>query len=53
MYKSDIQFLRDKYRELAEDYNKLLEENRVLKEINARYRELITIEDDGEETQVG
>lgn len=49
MFKSDIQFLREKYRELAEENDRLRDENKILKEINARYRELITIDKDGEE----
>lgn len=49
MFKSDLQFLREKYRELAEENDRLRDENKILKEINARYRELITIEKDGEE----
>lgn len=32
MYKSDIQFIRDKYRELAEENNQLRDENRILRE---------------------
>ena len=48
MYKSDIQFIREKYKELAEENNKLQEEIKLLREINASYRALVT-KDDGED----
>ena len=48
MYKSDIQFIREKYKELAEENNKLQEEIKLLREINACYRALVT-KDDGED----
>lgn len=49
MYKNDIQFMREKYRELVEENDRLRDENMILKEINARYRELINMGKDGEE----
>jgi alkylhydroperoxidase/carboxymuconolactone decarboxylase family protein YurZ len=53
MYKSDIQFIREKYKELAEENNRLRDEIKVLKAINKHYRELITIDVNGGEAQVG
>ena len=41
--------MREKYRELVEENGRLRDENKILKEINARYRELINMGKDGEE----
>ena len=43
MYKSDIQFIREKYCELADENNKLRDEIRTLKEENLRLQKQVAM----------